>query len=61
MKIKNVSTFIQYKPAKGLEPFMRKVTDMRILATEMGEVTKGNSAKLIGNSGYVSLKNRVII
>ena len=30
---------------------------MRIQTAYDGEETKGNSAKLIGNSGYVSLKN----
>ena len=57
MEIKNVSKFLQYKPWASLKPFMSSVTEMRIAAVESGENTKGNSAKLIGNSGYVSYFN----
>ena len=54
LKISNITTFVQYLPMKCLKPFMEKVTNMRIAAAYDGEETKGNSAKLIGNSGYVS-------
>ena len=55
LEITNITSFIQYLPYKCLAPFMNKVTEMRIQAAYDDEETKGNSAKLIGNSGYVSV------
>ena len=51
MKISNISTFVQYIPAKGLAPFCKQCVDMRVEATIEGDPTKQNTAKYFGNSG----------
>ncbi len=50
--LSNVKRFIQYVPRKCLSPFVEHVTKMRIEAELNGETTKGNTAKIYGNSGY---------
>ena len=50
--ISNISMFIQYIPRKSLQPFVEKVTKMRIEAEKNNMPTKGNTAKIFGNSGY---------
>lgn len=52
MQLSNVQRFIQYVPRKCLAPFVKHVTNMRIQAELNGETTKGNTAKIYGNSGY---------
>ena len=50
--LSNVTTFIQYYPSKALDPFVSRVTEMRIAAEKNNQPTKGASAKIFGNSGY---------
>jgi len=50
--ISNVKTFVQYIPEKSLQPFVSHVTKMRIEAEKDNQHTKGNTAKIYGNSGY---------
>ena len=57
--ISNVRTFIQYIPVKCLTPFVELVTQMRIDAEKNNLPTKGNTAKIFGNSGYGKLCERV--
>ena len=52
LKISNVTKFIQFIPNKSLLPFVEHVTSMRIDAEENNLPTKGNTAKIFGNSGY---------
>ncbi len=52
IKISNVTRFIQFVPRKCLSPFVKHVTKMRIDSEMNGETTKGNTAKIYGNSGY---------
>jgi hypothetical protein len=57
--ISNVRKFIQYIPVKCLTPFVELVTEMRIDAEKNNLPTKGNTAKIFGNSGYGKLCERV--
>jgi hypothetical protein len=57
--ISNVKKFIQYIPVKCLTPFVNLVTEMRIDAENNNLPTKGNTAKIFGNSGYGKLCERV--
>jgi hypothetical protein len=57
--ISNVKKFIQYIPKKSLKPFVKKVTEMRIAAEKNKMQTKGNTAKIYGNSGYGKVKIRI--
>jgi hypothetical protein len=50
--ISNIQKFIQYIPRNSLRPFVKKVTAMRIEAEKNNMPTKGNTAKIYGNSGY---------
>ena len=52
LKITNITRFVQYIPRKSLLPFVNHVTNMRITAEKNGNTTKGNTAKIFGNSGY---------
>ena len=52
MQIKNIKQFIQYIPGRGLAPFVKKVTAMRIAATYESDNAKQLTAKLYGNSSY---------
>ena len=52
LEISNVKTFIQYQPDTCLKPFIEKVTKMRIEAEYDRKFLKGETAKIIGNSGY---------
>ena len=52
IEISNIRTFVQYKPSACLEPFIDKVTQMRIDAEHARKPLKGATAKIIGNSGY---------
>ena len=57
MEISNVTKFYQYVPGKALKPFADKVYTMRCEATYEKDESKGNTAKIFGNSGkftYVS-------
>ena len=51
MKISNVTKFYQYVPGKALKPFADKVYTMRCEATYEKDESKGNTAKIFGNSG----------
>jgi hypothetical protein len=57
--ISNIQTFIQYIPVECLTPFVDLVTQMRIDAENNNLPTKGNTAKIFGNSGYGKLCERV--
>ena len=57
--ISNVTKFIQYKPAKPLEPFVQKITEGRIAACESGNGPLELAYKIIGNSGYGKLGEAV--
>ena len=52
MKIKNITKFIQFQPARVLEGFAQHVIKMRTDAEKNGETTKSLTAKVFGNSGY---------
>ena len=52
LEISNITTFIQYHPASCLQPFINKVTKMRIDAEKDKKPLKGATAKIIGNAGY---------
>ena len=51
MEISNVTKFYQYIPGKALKPFADKVYTMRCEATYERDESKGNTAKIFGNSG----------
>ena len=51
MEISNVTKFYQYIPGKALKPFADKVYTMRCEATYEKDESKGNTAKIFGNSG----------
>lgn len=57
--ISNITKFVQYIPSKCLAPFVSLVTEMRIDAEKNNMPTKGNTAKIYGNSGYGKLCERV--
>ena len=60
MKISNISKFYQYIPGKALKPFADKVYTMRCEATYEKDESKGNTAKIFGNSGklqYIIIVN----
>ena len=59
LKISNIKKFIQYIPSNCLSPFVKLVTEMRIDAEKINSPTKGNTAKIYGNSGYGKLCERV--
>jgi hypothetical protein len=59
LKISNIKKFIQYIPSECLAPFVSLVTKMRIDAEKNKMPTKGNTAKIYGNSGYGKLCERV--
>ena len=52
IKIKNITKFIQFQPARVLEGFAQHVIRMRTDAEKKGETTKSLTAKVFGNSGY---------
>ena len=52
LKIFNITKFIQYIPSTALNPFASHVTRMRIDAEKNALYTKGNTAKVFGNSSY---------
>ena len=62
LRITKISKVIQYVPGRPLSPFVKHVTNMRIEAERAGHMTKANSAKGVGNSGYgkVSLFNLIL-
>ena len=51
MKISNITKFYQFIPGKALKPFADKVYKMRCEATYEKDESKGNTAKIFGNSG----------
>ena len=53
LEVRNVTNFTQYLGEKSLKPFIDKVTEMRIEASrpDTYDITKSNTAKIIGNSG----------
>ena len=51
MRISNVTKFYQFVPGKALKPFADKVYNMRCQATYEKDESKGNTAKIFGNSG----------
>ena len=51
MKISNITKFYQFIPGKALKPFADKVYNMRCEATYEKDESKGNTAKIFGNSG----------
>ena len=63
MVVSNVTKFIQYIGAPVLEPFTKKVVELRVQATHEKDAAKSLTAKLMGNSGkiqfdlYVKLNN----
>ena len=50
--ITNITKFMQYVPNNCISPFVEHVTSMRIDAERNNLPTKGNTAKIFGNSGY---------
>ena len=54
MKISNITKFYQFVPGKALKPFADKVYNMRCEATYEKDESKGNTAKIFGNSGKFS-------
>ena len=52
LKITKIHKIVQYQPAKALAPFVTRVTEMRLEAERSKKMTKANSAKIFGNSGY---------
>ena len=54
LKVCNLTEFVQYIPGKVLQPFVEKVTKMRIDATYEKDEAKATTAKLFGNSGLFS-------
>ena len=55
LEIKNVQWFTQYLGEEAIKPFIEKVVQMRIQASQPGQEdkTKSNTAKIIGNSGEI--------
>ena len=51
LRVSNVTKFIQFVPAKALDPFATKVFKMRCEATREKDESKACTAKLFGNSG----------
>ena len=51
MKVSNITKFYQFVPGKALKPFADKVYKMRCEATYERDESKGNTAKIFGNSG----------
>ena len=52
VKLSNIKFFIQYHPDFCLKPFIDLVTKMRIESEYEKKPLKGQTAKIIGNSGY---------
>ena len=61
MKIDNIQSFIQYKRAAPLRPFVSKVTKGRQRATLDGNDTLGLAYKLVGNSGMKVILMKYLI
>lgn len=51
MEVSNITKFYQFVPGKALKPFADKVYNMRCQATYEKDESKGNTAKIFGNSG----------
>jgi len=54
-EVRNVRMATQYLGENCLAPFINKVVKMRIEATNEGDDTKANTAKVMGNSSYGKL------
>ena len=54
-EIRNIRMATQYLGENCMAPFINKVTQMRIEATNEGDDSKANTAKLMGNSSYGKL------
>ena len=54
-EIRNIRMATQYLGENCMAPFINKVVDMRIKATDEGDETKANTAKVMGNSSYGKL------
>ena len=54
-EVKNIRMATQYLGENCMAPFINKVVDMRIQATDEGDETKANTAKVMGNSSYGKL------
>ena len=54
-EIRNIQTATQYLGENCMAPFINKVVDMRIKATDEGDETKANTAKILGNASYGKL------
>ena len=52
LEISNVTKFIQFVPNRALQPFVKKVIQLRTEAKKEGDAAKSLTAKLVGNSGY---------
>ena len=63
LKITNITKFVQYIPRRALSPFVKHVTNMRIEAETAvpKKTTKGNTAKIFGNSGYGKVNLNLIL
>ena len=59
LKLSNVSLFMQYAPAKPLQPFVERVTRGRMQATLDNNDNLGLAFKLVGNAGYGKLGEAV--
>ena len=49
LRIKNITKFIQYKPTRPLEPFVKKIVEGRIQAAENNNAPLELAYKIIGN------------
>ena len=54
-EIRNIRMAVQYLGENCMAPFINKVVQMRIQATNDGDDTKANTAKVMGNSSYGKL------
>ena len=54
-EVRNIRLAVQYLGEHSLAPFINKVVNMRIQATDEGDETKANTAKIFGNSSYGKL------
>ena len=59
LEISNITKFIQFKAARPLEPFVKKITEGRIEACENDNAPLELAYKIIGNSGYGKLGEAV--
>ena len=61
LKIPKIYKVVQYQPYRSLGPFVKHVTGMRLEAERSKKMTKANSAKVFGNSGYGKVCHQILL